>query len=208
MPLTVPCPGCREPLDVDDEHRTWKVRCPRCAAEFVPDEPRPADAFAPRRPPDDDFDDRPRRRRRPRSAADDYDDAKRDVHGPSVFLELLGWLGILASVGIAFLFAAIGMAPPPGKPNQPPEAAVFALGFAGCIGVLGVGVHIPIIIGARHLRRLSSRPWAMAAAVLAVLVSSIFHLAAGIWAIIVINRLHVKNAFDDYAETGGPPHND
>ena len=68
MPLSVTCPGCREPLDVDEEYRTWKVRCPRCETEFVPDDRRPAraaDRPPPRRVRDDDYDDeddRPRRR--------------------------------------------------------------------------------------------------------------------------------------------------
>ncbi|MFO0800220.1 MAG: hypothetical protein U0804_22360 [Gemmataceae bacterium] len=210
MPLTVPCPGCREPLDVDDEHRTWKVRCPRCAAEFVPDDarpPRPADALAPRRPRDDDeYDDRPRRRRRPRLAADDYDDAKRDVYGPSVFLELLGWLGVLASLGLGLLFLVIGMAPQQGRQAQQ-EDAIVALIFGGCLGVFGTVFNAVIIYGARHLRRLSSRPWAMTAAIVG-LVASWFHMAAGVWALVVINRSHVCDAFAYYAEHGGPPHDD
>ena len=32
-----PCPSCAQPLEADPAHRDWTVRCPHCAAEFVPE---------------------------------------------------------------------------------------------------------------------------------------------------------------------------
>jgi len=210
MPLSVPCPGCREPLDVDDEYRAWKVRCPRCGIEFVPDEPRPANPAPRRRPRDEgddfEFDDRPRRRRRSRFDHDDY--AAAEAYGPGVFLEVVGWLGTLGSLAIAFLFLTVGLAAQPGQQNQRPEDVIAAFLLCGCVGVLGIGMHVPMIIGGRHLRRLSNRTWVMTAAILAVLTTGILQMPAGIWALVVMNRPHVRDAFDYHARYGGPPDDD
>ncbi|HYH63993.1 MAG TPA: hypothetical protein VD866_04775 [Urbifossiella sp.] len=211
MPLSVPCPGCREPLDVDDEYRAWKVRCPRCGTEFVPEEPPQADSPH-RRPHDhgDDvgFDDRPRRRRRSRYDREDHTAAAEDVYGPGVYMEVVGWLGTLGSLLLAFLFLLVGLEPQPGQQNPRPEDVIAAFLLCGCFGVLGVGVHVVMIVGGRHLRRMSSRSWAMTAAVLALLTIGVLQMPAGIWALAVMNRPYVRDAFDDHARDGGPPDDD
>jgi len=218
MPLSVSCPGCREPLDVEEEYRAWRVRCPRCATEFVPDDPRPArpaDALAPpRRGRDDgdDYDDRPRRRRR-RYDRDDYDDALVDVFAPAVCLETLGWLGLVGSVSCAgFLALAGAMENQPGAaPNN--DGPIFIV--VGIImGVLGLPYSLALTIAGRHLRRLTSRTWATTGAVLALAgfvlfgLFGVLHLAAGIWALVTTNRPHVQDAFDYHARYGRPPRDD
>ncbi len=212
MPLSITCPGCRDSLDVDDEYRTWRVRCPRCRTEFVPDEDRPAraDAVVARRDrndEDDEEDDRPQRRRR-RFTRAVYDRAAAEAYGPGMLLEAVGWLGSFGTAGLAFLFVVVGLAPQPGQQIQRPEDVIAAFLIAGCVSVLGLGLHVPMIIGGRHLRRLSSRTWVMIAAVLALLAMGLLHLPAGVWAIVVVNRPHVKAAFDYHARYGGPPDND
>lgn len=70
MPFLSYCPDCREPLEVDDAHRGWRVRCPRCRHEFVADgddAPRPRR----RRDRDDDGGDTPPPAPPPRAADDD-----------------------------------------------------------------------------------------------------------------------------------------
>lgn len=217
MPLSVPCPGCREPLDVDDEYRAWKVRCPRCGTEFVPDEPRPsrsADRPAGRRVRDDDDDDfefdvRPRRRRRRRRFdRDDFDDALADVYAPAVCLEALGWLGMLGSVCCAGFVAFAGaMANQPGGPKN--DDGAFMIIFGILLGVLGLPVSLVLTIGGRALRRLTSRGWAMTAAISAIGAFVLFgllglpHLGAGIWAMVVMNKPHVREAFDYQAGDDG-----
>jgi hypothetical protein len=215
MPLSVTCPGCRELLDVDEEYRTWKVRCPRCETEFVPDDRRPA-RTADRPPPrrvrdgDDDYDDRPRRRRRRRFTRDDYDQALAEVYGPGLCLEILGWLGVLATLGGVAMMVAVGAAAnrPGGARND--DAVVFIV-FGVCFGVLGLPYSLAMTAGGRHLRGLTSRGWATTAASLGIGgfvlfgVFGVFHLAGGIWALVASNKLPVKEAFDYLARHGRPP---
>lgn len=219
MPLSTHCPGCREPLDVDDEYRTWKVRCPRCGAEFVPDDeaaPPPVAANArrvrDRDDDDDEYDDRPRRRRR--FTRDVYDAAQEEAYAPGMCVELLGWLGLLGSVGlVAACFGLGAVANKPGAPRNNEEAVMMMVIGIG-IGVTGVPYSLAMTIGGRHLRRLTSQGWATAGAVLGlggfVLFGlfGLFHLGAGIWAIVVVNRGHVKAAFAYRAKHGGPPDDD
>ncbi|HEX4610765.1 MAG TPA: hypothetical protein VH092_21425 [Urbifossiella sp.] len=225
MPLSITCPGCREPLDVDEEYRTWKVRCPRCETEFVPDDRRPAGP--PDRPPprprrdrdgegdedDDDYDDRPRRRRRRRFTREVYDRAAAEVYGPAICLELLGWLGILATLGGVAALVAVGAAAnaPGGPKNNDDAAGIIVCGI--CCGVFGLPYSLGLTVAGRHLRRLTSRGWATAGAVFGIggffLVQLlVFHLAAGIWVLVVINQPHVRAAFDYQARYGGPPEYD
>ena len=135
MPFTTRCPDCREPLDVDDEYRTWKVRCPRCRHEFVPADAdrRPARGRDRDRDREDDpdrdrepyplaaddrdryQDDEPRpRRRRPRRRYRDDDDevvahAMRAVAGPASWLRVVGVLALLAGVAGTVGAVLLGM---------------------------------------------------------------------------------------------------
>ncbi len=220
MPLSVPCPGCREPLDVDEEYRAWKVRCPRCGTEFVPDEPPPSRPAPPaprsrRRDDGDDFefDVRPRpRRRRRRFDRDDFDDARAEVFGPAVCLEVLGWLGLLGSVGCAGFMALAGAAAnQPGGPKNDDAVVFIVLGIV--MGVLGLPYSLLLTIGGRSLRRLTSHGWAVAAAGAGIggfVLFGLFgipHLGAGIWALVVANKPHVKEAFE-YQAGGGDTDDD
>ncbi|MBN9522104.1 hypothetical protein J0H58_26900 [bacterium] len=217
MPLSITCPGCREPLDVDEEYRTWKVRCPRCDAEFVPDDRRPdlpPPAPRPRRDryedEDDDDYDRPRRRRRRRFSRADHDEAVADVYGPAIGLEILGWLGVLATLGLVAAVVAGGAAANrPGAPrNNDAEVFIF-LGV--CMGVFGLPYSLAMTAAGRHLRRLTSRGWATAGACLGIAgfvlfgLFGVFHLAVGIWVLVAINRPHVKAALDYQSRYGAPP---
>jgi hypothetical protein len=219
MPLSITCPGCRDSLDVDEEYRTWRVRCPRCRTEFVPDESRPArpDALAvPRRDRDDeddeDEDDRPRRRRR-RFTRAVYDRAAAEANGPAVCLEALGWLGVLATLGLVAIFVAAGAAAnAPGAPKN--DDAAVAIVFGVCFGVFGLPYSLALTVAGRHLRRLTSKGWATAGACMGMAgfvlfgLFGVFHLGAGVWAIVVVNRPHVKAALDYHARYGGPPDHD
>src|SRR5205814_6248981 len=66
MSLSVACPECGTPLEVDDEYRSWKVRCPRCRHEFLAESAAPAAELQRPSETDDDEVDRPRRRRKRR----------------------------------------------------------------------------------------------------------------------------------------------
>ena len=215
---TVRCPSCDQALEVEDEYRDWTVRCPHCGAEFVPDatvaakskaadepRPRPRRTYRDER---DDYDERPARRRRARrDDDDDYDDdydpedARRLVANPAAWLEIVGWLGVLLTIAGGGLLIAIGMA---NNNNNNPNAAADAAGMifaAACLGVLGIPYSVAIAIGGRKMRNLSSRPWAMTAAILAVASFAMFglcgllHTGIGVWALVTLDNPAVRAAF-------------
>ncbi|MCI0701154.1 MAG: hypothetical protein L0241_08730, partial [Planctomycetia bacterium] len=218
---TVSCPSCGRALEVEDEYRDWTVRCPHCEHEFVPSEVAPAelemeDEPAPRRrrrrryDDDEDYEeDRPRRRRR-RYADDDYDDERdtRDeaatmVSAPAMWLEICGWGGAVLTVGICLILLAIGaerMNNPP-RNNANGDPAEFFLFLSCCIGVLGLPYSVAMAIGARKMRNLTGRGWAMTSAILGVASIALFGLlgiiqtAIGIWALVVLNNPIVSQAF-------------
>lgn len=191
---TVRCPACGDELEVLDAHRDWTVRCPHCDGEFVPSEaraPRPS---------------RPARRRRPDpDDEDDYVDYERDaqarrtVAAPAMWLEVLGWLGALASVGVIAL-CVVGAAFVADNGGND-EDAVPLLMLGGCTGVFGVPYSIVMAIGARRMRDLSSRGWAMTACMLAIGsfsvcgVVGIIHAGFGVWALIALDKPEVRAAF-------------
>jgi hypothetical protein len=225
---TVACPSCERALEVEDEYRDWKVRCPHCAATFVPSEVAPAgtptdDGERPRRRArDDDYDDRdedddrPRRRRLRDDDEDDEDDRyyrrRPDpavlVHGPGLALEICGWCSLvmagLTFVILVLMAVAVMNNPPPNRngADDPPEV-FLAIGLVS--GALGVPYSLVLVVGGRKMRSLSSRGWAMAAAVVAttsfIMVCLVGVCAGvvggfGIWALTTLNNPAVQRAFE------------
>ena len=207
MPFTVDCPACGESLDVDEEYRTWKVRCPHCRHEFRA-EPPAAEG--------------PRPRRRSRRDDDEYDDeeddeeddeyvlkrARRIVSGPSSCLRIMGILGIVAGVGGLVLAVAMGMhiAKNPAQakrdfnaPNE--EDLVVNVVVIGVASLMSIPFGALIAYGAVKMGRLESHGWAMTSAVLSI--TSILYCTCclvtgvplGIWAIVAMNNPDVRAAF-------------
>jgi hypothetical protein len=188
---TFPCPSCARPLEADDTHRDWTVRCPLCATEFVPEVIAPA-AFGP-----------------PVTEADlarDHDDARRRAFGPGMCLELSGWLfGFIAEVGALFrtLSGLIELDNPAMRnPADPPELKI-ATGILS--GLVGVPYALVLVLGGRHLRELRSRGWATAGAITAVCsfvlfyvlcVCAAFPIGFGVWGLIALNHPAVRRAFE------------
>ena len=211
MPESVSCPECGTTLEVDDEYRTWKVRCPHCRHEFYPPDAggRPGE------------DDEPRPRRRRRRDYDDEDDdpraAARDVSGPATALKFVGWFGLVVSpIGLAiwvFLLVLVANAPP-GQKNggQQKEEVIAQAVFYIPQMVLAFVVSLVIVIGAGKMSRLESHGWAVAAAVVSMIpcVSPccLLGLPFGIWAIAVLNRPHVQAAFRRTARRGSSRYDD
>ncbi|QJW95991.1 hypothetical protein [Frigoriglobus tundricola] len=195
---TAECPACDRAVEVEDAYREWTVRCPHCDAEFVPNDVARAAAA--------------RRRREEEKYEDEMygvpsavrKEALQLVAGPALWLEICGWMSVLIATGIGAL--CIGLAVeiannPQVNANDEP-AALFA--FLGCFSVvLGVPYGVAMAIGARKMRALSSRGWAMAAAILGVASFSMFGCwglvptGIGIWALVVLNKPAVS-------ETLGP----
>lgn len=192
MAFTTRCPDCREPLDVDDEYRTWKVRCPRCRHEFVPadadrrpargrdrdDEPdRDRDPYplaADDRDRDRYQDDEPRPRRRYRDDDEVVAHAMRAVAGPASWLRVIGVLGLLAGVAGCVGSVLLGMwvADNPAQAKRDMGVQNEEELIVNTI-VLGVCSGFSLIFGALmtygaiKMGRLESHGWGIAASVLA-----------------------------------------
>lgn len=211
--VTVRCPSCARALEVEDAYRDWTVRCPHCAHEFVPEagatESRPEERRAP-----------PRRRRRPdydRDEYDRYDDRDDDyddepsgavreralalVAGPALWLEILSWLGALAAVGVCALCVVLALEMQNGNraANAGDEVALMVIG--ACTAVFGVPYSVAMGIGARKMRTLQSRGWALAAAILGITGFVLFgvcgavHAGIGVWALVALENPVVRAAF-------------
>ena len=203
MSLSVSCPECGTHLEVDDEYRTWKVRCPQCRHEFLP-----AAAVAKTEPmADEEDDERPRRRRRRRYERADPEAGAREIVTPAATLEWIGWISLALVLIVCAFVVAYGVSeaekpraanPKNGANEDPPEVFIFA-GF--CLGVIAIPYFVIIGIGARKLGHLSSRGWAMAAAIMAIAALPLFGVCGlpifgpGIWALVVMNHDNVKAAF-------------
>jgi hypothetical protein len=192
---TVRCPSCEQALEVEDAYRDWTVRCPHCDGEFVPD------AVGAARP-------RPRPRREEPADRDDYPDedardeyrrsaraeARRIVSAPATALEIFGWLGTVALVGFCALFLVLAIAMLD-DPNANEEDALAFVFFAGFVGALGVPYAVAIVVGARKMRAMSSRGWALTAAILSVATFGVIGIALGVWALVALENPAVRAAY-------------
>jgi hypothetical protein len=191
---TFSCPSCARPLEAESTYRDWTVRCPHCAAEFVPEEVARA-AFDTPPPSDPGAEERERMEIRAR------------VFGPGVCLELCGWLGGFLVELSAFAHVIVALAQlnnPNGRnPNNPPEL-MLVLGLLS--GLLGVPFALVLIVGGRKMRELSSLPWALSASVAAlgsfvflyvVCVCALIPPALGLWSLLALSNPTVRRAFEE-----------
>src|SRR5205823_11382211 len=87
-------------------------------------------------------------------------------------------------------------------PKQPGEDPVVMIVMAMCLGVFGIPYSVVMAIGARKMRHLTSRAWAMTSAVLGIAaivlfgLFGVFHIAAGVWGLIALSDANVSEAFE------------
>ncbi len=183
MPM-VRCPGCNEELELDNAYRDWRVRCPQCGREFVPGESEPPPPEAEEAEVDEEF-------------VYGYQGAAREealalVRGPGLALEVTGWL-TFALFGVGYLIVVIGA-----MSGGNDVEGLLCVGC--CSGIFVLPYALGIALGGRHLRRLTSRNWAMAGAVLGLMgflsCLGVIHGVLGIWALLVIDKPVVRRAFD------------
>lgn len=208
MPLSIHCPACREPLDVEDQYRTWKVRCPSCGHEFTPGSEAAAlqeeyeeESASPG----------PRRRRRRRRMDDDeiVARARAAVAGPASWLRVIGGLGVFFGlIGVASTIAlAVWVFNNPQNLQRNANAAnqaemivnLVLLGVASTFCVVFGGF---LMFGALKMGRLESRGWAMAASILPLtsvilcgICGIVMVMPFGIWALVVLARPDVQEGF-------------
>jgi hypothetical protein len=176
------------------------------------DEPEPREEPGRRFDRDDEYDRRePRSRRRYNDERDDYDefygrpDPAQKVNAPALSLMIVGWLGVLVSIGLIGLgvWMTAMIANGPGNPGDEVTGIVLALS-----GVLSVVACMVIAIGGHRMRQFRSWGLCMTAAVLAVAsialfgLCSVFILPFGIWALVVLNNSDVKREFDRVRQAG------
>jgi predicted Zn finger-like uncharacterized protein len=160
---------------------------------------------------DDDLGPAPRRSRRDADWEDDdysYRDrrsaVRSQVSGPAAALQVVGILAIALSVlslGLNLAVAA-GAFPQPASPLMPPprdEAERIGNLVGGICGALfGMLWGGLIIAGASKMKKLESFGLAMTASIVAMLPCNgccLLGLPFGIWALVVLNRPEVKDAF-------------
>jgi hypothetical protein len=187
---TFPCPSCAQPLEAENTYRDWTVRCPHCAAEFVPEEVART-AFEPRDPGAEERD---------LAAARGY------VFGPGVSLELCGWLfGFVAELGaLARVLSALIQLNNPNFRN-PGDAPELELTLGVMFGFLAIPFALVLIIGGRKMRDLSNRTWALGASLCAVgsfvflyvmCVCAFLPMLFGVWGLVALANPLVRRAFE------------
>jgi hypothetical protein len=160
---------------------------------------------------EEEFPRRHRRRRRMRDEDDDdWVDAEagaQEIAGPAAWLEAIGWVSLVLAVLACACLVAYGIseanqprpANGPAKAKENDPAVLIVVGC--CLGVFALPYFGLIAFGARKMRNLSSHGWGMASAIMAIAALPLFGLCGlpifgpGIWALVVLNRLNVKAAF-------------
>jgi hypothetical protein len=215
---TTNCPSCNRLVSVPEELFGRAVRCPSCGNVFTvsaPDDPevRTAPAIPSRTPSpassrgevedegqEEDYEEEPRPRKRRRRSRREA--ARNLVMGPAIALMAAAGLGIV--IGLFFLVGAV--AGPAQPPPPPPNAdagfrAGYAFGFhAGRYGpgVLSVIGGLVLLIGSILMLQMRSYGMAITTAIIALVpchCSCLLGVPFGIWALIVLNREDVREAF-------------
>lgn len=210
MPLAVNCPACGEPLEVEDEYRAWKVRCPRCRHEFHPD----AGEAAPDADPEP-----PRRRRRSRYEDDSADPraAAAEVAGAATGLKVVGWIGLVFAplavlLWVFILVMTLNNAQFRRNMGRNQDEVIGEAVFYIVQGAVAFVISAVIVRGAGKLARLESKSWATAAAVLSMVPClspcCLLGLPFGIMALTAMGRPNVQDAFRRNEQRRAPRYTD
>jgi predicted Zn finger-like uncharacterized protein len=213
MPEQIRCPSCNAVLRVPDDLLGQQVKCPKCQETFtaalepaaepegiVADLPTPTRRRPSRRPEADDEEypqyegddldaDRPIRRRG--RSLRRSEDAEAAVAAPAICLMVLGGLDIVIMVeNLMMTVVAMGAN---GAGNNVPHMAGQVTG-----AIVGLIFAVVILMGGIRMKQLQSYQLAMTAAILALLPCGnccIIGLPLGIWALVVLYRPGIKDAF-------------
>ena len=223
MPTSVACPGCKRLLKLPEAVLGQLVQCPSCSHTFTAREDPPpsrinehGEVVRPQSQPDRDrYEGTPRRDRYdddypPRDGSryrddEDYPDrggrsaVRGDVSGPANALMTVGVLGIiLSALALVVNLANGGGADAFGGPPGGEEEQFFALMQGPCWTLIGMAWGILITVGASRMKNLKSYGLAMTAGIVAMLPCHgccLLGLPFGIWALVVLARPEVREAF-------------
>lgn len=129
--------------------------------------------------------------------------AKDRVAGPATGLIVCAILNIILWIGLLAFYSVMAFVVPMEEEMGPNEAAfamIAMIAIYGTMGLVAIVVNIISIVGAVRMKKLRSRGFAMAAAILQMIpcFSSCWPLGLGmgIWAIIVLSDPAVGRCFD------------
>lgn len=216
MPTIIRCPSCTRSLTLPDDLVGQLVKCPSCEEQFTAQEET---GTTPSLPPPMPMRDEPReepppRRDRRQSWGDDEDEyyrrprygsraeASSEVSGPATALQVASGLGLAGAVLSLFAIICAGA----GNLGQPGPRGGMRNDPGEMIGLVVNLIMIVISIvcssiswtGATKMKNLESYGWATAGSIIAMLPvhgCCLLGLPFGIWALVVINKPHVRNAF-------------
>jgi hypothetical protein len=214
MPEQIRCPSCSAALLLPEDMLGRQVTCPNCQQTFtaelersagpegiVADQPAPArerpsrpayadDEREPRYDEDYADADRPRRGR----SLGDTSSAEAAVVAPAICLMVLGGLDIVLII-LNLLRTVIEIGANAGRGGVP--MASNTLGSIAATAIMLI-FAVSILMGGMKMRQLQSYSMAMTAAIMALLPCGnccIIGLPIGIWALVVLNKREVKDAF-------------
>jgi len=199
------CPNCQRQLKVPENLLGKTVRCPSCKTTFV--------AQAAEEAPIAMIDDEPRGPARGPGPSSSQTAARRRVRvseaaasavkGPAISLLTMGILAVLLGfLGGALYAIVLPNMPQMNNPQfgggQPPPPPAFFVGY-GVVNMAGGLIWGGLVIaGAISMLRLKLYALAMTGSIVAMAPCSgccLLGLPLGIWALVVLNRPDVRNAF-------------
>ncbi len=122
------------------------------------------------------------------------------VNSPAIALMVTAIIGIiLQAIGVLMNLLGTGVAATESVNGEDQFAAMVGGGTGIVTGIIGIIIGVIVLVGAMKMRKLESYGFAMTASVLAMIpcVSPccILGLPFGIWAIVVLSKPEVKEAF-------------
>jgi phage FluMu protein Com len=202
MPIEFRCSHCGKLLRTGDDTAGRQAQCPECGT--ISTVPAPAGPTAAPTPSMTTLESSSPFASQP--AAENLDLlAAQKISGPAIALIITGLLSILAHLGLAGFYAVViymalnGQVPVnQGFPQQDPAQVALGGGVIVAGAIIRALLDIVVLIGAVKMKNLRSYPFAMAAAIIAVIPCSlccVLGLPFGIWAIMVLSDGSVKSAF-------------
>jgi hypothetical protein len=189
MPQVIQCPSCYASLQLPEQYLGQTVQCAQCQASFLA-----TAVSAVRRSERAAWDDEINRPHREEGYPSAAWSARAAVTGPAIGLmiaSILGLVGALLFVAVGVFLVVMTFIEPPRRDEWIQIVIPLMIMFWGP-GIFGLIWSFVVLIGSLKMKNLSSRGWAMTATCLSLVTLA---LPLGIWALIVLNKPDVKEAF-------------
>lgn len=209
MPIEFHCTQCNRLLRTPDDSVGKQAKCPECGTILTvpatsaapsppPEAPRVSESGNPYQTPPLNVSQRPTTAFTGRA---DMATAASRLAGPSIALMVTAGLCVfLSCIGFAGNIAQMGGVGAPPNANQDQMAFLMFYGTFGIItGIVQLVVDGLIIYGALQMKDLKSYNWALASSIMAMIPClgscCVLTLPFGIWAVVVLQDIEVRQAF-------------